>query len=135
MSKINENTPQSMRLDKWLWCARFYKTRSIATSTIKAGKIKAKGIKVKPAQIIRVGDELEIRRGSFQYEIRVSALTRSRGSAADAVQLYLESEDSITKREALASQLKLAAASQPASKGRPSKQERRKIIRFTRRAD
>lgn len=122
-----------MRLDKWLWCARFYKTRSIAASAIRAGKIKARGIKVKPARTIKLGNELEIRRGSFQYEIRVSALASIRGSATDAAQLYLESEDSVTKREALASQLKLAAASQTASQGRPSKQERRRIIRFTRR--
>jgi len=124
-----------MRLDKWLWCARFFKTRSIAASTIRAGKIKAKGIKVKPARTIKVGDELEIRRGSFQYEIRVSALASSRSSATAAAQLYLESGDSIAKREALALQLKLAAASQPVSRGRPNKQERRKIVRFTRRSD
>jgi ribosome-associated heat shock protein Hsp15 len=134
MSKIDQDIPESMRLDKWLWCTRFYKTRSLAAAAIKSGKIKAEGSKVKAARTIKLDDQLTIQRGAFRYEITVIALAKSRGSATDAQQLYLESEQSITRRETLASQLKLDNAAKAQPKGRPNKQERRKIIRFTRRS-
>jgi ribosome-associated heat shock protein Hsp15 len=132
MSKNKENIQESMRLDKWLWCARFYKTRSLATSAIKEGKIKIDSTKVKPARLIQIGDKMEIRRKPYQYEINVLNLAKSRSSASDAALLFHESQESVNKRELLASQLKLASASQGPGGNRPDKQQRRKIIRFTR---
>ncbi len=121
-----------MRLDKWLWCARFYKTRRLAATAIKTGKVKVDGVKVKPARIIKTNERLALRHRVFEYEITVRALTQYRGSATAAEQLYLESEDSKEKRQVLVSQLNMAKQSQPQTRGRPDKQERRKIIRFRR---
>ena len=121
-----------MRLDKWLWCARFYKTRSLASSAIKEGKIKIDGSKVKPARLVQIGDQMEIRRKPYQYEINVLNLAKSRSSASDAALLFHESQESVKKREILISQLKLASATREHSGSRPDKQQRRKIIRFTR---
>ncbi len=132
MSNIDQKAPDCMRLDKWLWCARFFKTRSLATSAIKAGKIKTNGSRVKSGRMIHVGDKLSICCGPFQYDVSVSALAKSRGPVSDASRLYDESAESIRKRDALALQLELAAATRVNTQGRPGKHERRKIIRFTR---
>ncbi|MFT5351978.1 MAG: ribosome-associated heat shock protein Hsp15 [Planctomycetota bacterium] len=132
MSKNKENTSESMRLDKWLWCARFYKTRSLSATALKNGNVKIDGLKAKPARLIRVDDKLEIRRKPYRYEITVLTLAKTRGSATDAALLFYESEESAIERESIASQLKLAAASHTPASRRPDKQQRRKIIRFTR---
>ncbi len=124
-----------MRLDKWLWCARFYKTRSLAAKAIKEGKIKINELKVKPARLIQISEKLVINQKPFRYEITVENMAKSRVSASEASHLFHESEESILKRESVASQLKLAASSQGHVNGRPNKQQRRKIIRFTRRVD
>jgi ribosome-associated heat shock protein Hsp15 len=132
MSKNKENIHESMRLDKWLWCARFYKTRSLAASAIKEGKIRIDGSKVKPARLVQIDDKIEIRRKPYQYEINVLNLAKSRSSASDAALLFHEPSESVKKREILLSQLKLASAAQDHNGSRPDKQQRRKIIRFTR---
>lgn len=130
MPKNNEKTDVLTRLDKWLWCARFYKTRSIAANALKTGKVTINGERAKPSKIVKAGDNLNIRKGSYHYGITVLGITRSRRSAADTAQLYEESIESKTKRELLIEQLKLDAVLMPTTKRRPSKKDRRTIIKF-----
>ncbi len=125
-------TIYTMRLDKWLWCARFYKTRAQAASAIKGNKIRVNDSPVKAAKIVRVGDEVQIRKTPYQYTITLLKLTNNRLSASLAVHLYKEDKDSIQAREELAQQIKADAASYPRTVGRPTKRNRREIIRFTR---
>jgi ribosome-associated heat shock protein Hsp15 len=114
-----------MRLDKWLWAARFFKTRSIAVDAVESGKVSVNGTRAKPAKAIAPGDMLEIRTGKFRYEIEVLALSERRGPAPEAQKLYRETEDSRAQREALAAQLR--ALPQPTFKGRPTKRDRRAL--------
>lgn len=125
------NELASMRLDKWLWAARFFKTRALAASAIKTGKVLVDGHRPKPAKTISPGISLSIRRGPYQYHVEITALSHQRLSAGKAVDLYTESRASIEAREILATQLKAEAAAQPRPPRRPSKRERRQIIRFT----
>ena len=130
MSRNNENTDVLTRLDKWLWCARFYKTRNIAANALKTGKVTANGERAKPSKAVKPGDSLDIRKGPYHYVITVLELAKSRKSAAGAALLYEESPESISKRESLATQLKAEAILMPTTKGRPSKKDRRSIIKF-----
>ena len=130
MSKNNEKPDILIRLDKWLWCTRFYKTRSIATDALKAGKISVNGERAKPSKSVKPGDILNIRKGSYHHLITVIRLAKSRKSAADAALLYRESQDSIIKRELLTARLKAESALMPSTKGRPGKKDRRSIIKF-----
>lgn len=116
------------RIDKWLWAARFFKTRSLAADAVEAGRALVNGARAKPAKAIATGDKLDIRVGQYRFEIEVLALSGKRGGAPEAQKLYRESEASRTRREALAAQLK--AQPQPAFKGRPTKRDRRKIENF-----
>ncbi len=119
-----------MRIDKWLWAARFFKTRSLATDAVEGGKIKLNGERPKPAKAVKVGDQLEIRSGPFAFSISVLALSDKRGSATIAATLYSESEESQTARKTLAAQLRADAIATPFLRGRPTKKARRDIIRF-----
>jgi len=130
MSRNNEKTDILIRLDKWLWCARFYKTRNIAANALKTGKVTANGERAKPSKAVKPGDSLDIRKGPYHYVITVLELAKSRKSAAGAALLYEESPESISKRESLATQLKAEATLMPTTKGRPSKKDRRSIIKF-----
>ncbi|MEZ5445808.1 MAG: S4 domain-containing protein [Gammaproteobacteria bacterium] len=121
-----------LRLDKWLWAARFFKTRGLAQEAIKGGKIEINGERPKPARQVRIGDTLRVRRGQFESVVRVVALSRQRGPASVATALYEETAESIERRQALARELRLTAASAPRFAGRPSKRDRRHIVRFTR---
>lgn len=126
------DTPQTddMRLDKWLWCARFYKTRGLAAEAIKGGKITLNGERAKPSKTVEPGSRLTIRRGPYTYDIEILTLAKARKSAAEAILLYRESAESIEQRETLAAQLKLAAMHTPGTDGRPTKRDRRTLIRF-----
>lgn len=119
-----------LRLDRWLWAARFFKTRSLAQQAIAGGLVHLNGQRVKSAHAVRPGDRLEITRGEERFEVRVMALAARRGPAAAARVLYEESEASIAAREA-ARLLRgdLAGSRPPAS--RPDKRDRRRIISFT----
>lgn len=117
-----------LRIDKWLWAARFFKTRSLSADAVESGKVLVNGVRAKPAKAIAVGETLEIRAGKFRYEVQVLALSGKRGSAPEAQKLYKETDDSRAQREALAAQLR--AQPQPAFKGRPTKRDRRKIEHF-----
>ena len=130
MPKDNDKTNDLIRLDKWLWSARFYKTRNIAADALKTGKITANGERAKPSKSVKPGDMLNIRKGPYHYAITVLGLVKSRQSAAGASLLFKESPESISERELLASQLKAEAALTPSTKGRPSKKDRRSIIKF-----
>jgi len=130
MSTDDTDATATMRLDKWLWCARFYKTRSQAAAAIRSGKVKVHGNRPKPARTITGGDELQIRKGAYEYRIRVDALSHQRLGATAANSLYTESADSIRAREQLALQMKSGAGAVPRPKRRPTKRERREIMRF-----
>lgn len=117
-----------LRIDKWLWAARFFKTRSLAAAAVEAGRVLVSAARVKPARALAIGDRLDIRIGQYRFEVEVLALSGKRGGAPEAQKLYRESEASRAQREALAAQLK--AMPQPAFKGRPTKRDRREIERF-----
>jgi ribosome-associated heat shock protein Hsp15 len=117
----------SVRIDKWLWAARFFKTRSLAAQAVGGGKVQLNGARVKPARALKPGDQLEVHKGGFQFEIRVLALSERRGPAKIAQTLYEESEESIKKREALSEQHKLAVASAPHPQRKPDKKARRQL--------
>jgi ribosome-associated heat shock protein Hsp15 len=125
------NTSSSrVRYDKWLWAARFYKTRSLAAQAIDAGQARLGGARVKPAHAVRAGDDVSIRRRGIVVEVVVTALTDRRGSAADAAKLYQETPASVAAREEEDLARRQAIAMQPRFAGRPTKRERRKLEDF-----
>lgn len=130
MKKQSDSSTQEMRLDKWLWCSRFYKTRSIAVDAIKSGKIRVNGDRPKPARNIHVGDSLLIRKDAFKYEIEILALAKSRLPAAKAIELYQESDESLNQRELVREQIKAESALFPRTIGRPTKRDRRDLMKF-----
>ncbi|MEX2499092.1 MAG: RNA-binding S4 domain-containing protein [Wenzhouxiangellaceae bacterium] len=119
----------SVRIDKWLWAARFFKTRSLAQSAVRGGHVAVNGHACKPARSVSVGDRLRIVRGEVEFEIVVEALADKRGPASFAQTLYQETPASIKKREEKAEQKRLTRHSAP--EGRPDKRDRRKIRSFT----
>ena len=124
---------QEIRLDKWLWAARFFKTRSLAAQAITGGKVEINGERAKPSRLVRLGDKLEIRRGPYEWTIAVNAVSRLRGPAQKAQLLYNESEESVHKREVTIAQIKLERPPDFDAPGRPSKRDRREIAKFTKR--
>ncbi|VAX05690.1 Ribosome-associated heat shock protein implicated in the recycling of the 50S subunit (S4 paralog) [hydrothermal vent metagenome] len=117
------------RLDKWLWSARFYKTRVLAVEAVNGGHVHINGIRVKPSRNVNVGDELQINKGTTTFILQVRALSTRRGPAVQARALYEETEQSLHQREQQAAERKLVAAS-CGPKKRPDKRARRRIIRF-----
>jgi ribosome-associated heat shock protein Hsp15 len=130
--QIEENN-ESIRIDKWLWAARFFKTRSLAADAVTGGKIDVNGARAKPSRIMRLGDKLNIRRGPYESTIVVKGLAKLRGPASEAQLLYEETEESIRRRELTSAQLKLERPPEFHSPGRPSKKDRRAVLRFTKR--
>jgi len=118
------------RLDKWLWAARFFKTRSLAVQAIEGGKVELNGERAKRSKGVQPGDTLRVRLGQFEHEIVVRARSERRGPAAEAATLYEETEASRAARERLAIQLKSVTHDFMHEKGRPSKKERRDLHRF-----
>ena len=135
MSTLGETGLEEIRLDKWLWCARFFKSRSLAASAIRAGHVKLNGSAAKSSRTIRVSDQLDIYLKPYTYSVVIQNLARSRLPASQAKQLYDETTESLQKREELASQLKMSRLSGANTQKRPGKHDRRKIIRFTRGQD
>ncbi len=121
------------RLDKWLWAARFFKTRSLAAEAIDGGKVDVNEERGKRARQVHVGDRIEVRKPPFAHVVVVRRLTEQRGSGAIAATMYDELPESRSAREALALQLK--ALGPPAFRGKPSKKDRREIDRFRKRGD
>ena len=121
----------SVRLDKWLWAARFFKTRSLATEAVTGGKVEVNGERAKPAKSIKPGDEVRLKLGPYEHILIVRALDDRRGPASVAQGLYEETEASRVERERLAAQLKLAPAMFVyEEKGRPTKKDRRDLADF-----
>jgi len=120
----------SVRLDRWLWAARFFKTRALASAAIAGGKVHENGTRAKPAKQLRVGDSLRLRIGPYEWLIAVRALSERRGPPKDAQRLYEESPDGRAARERLAEAHKIAPAPAYRGKGRPTKKDRRKLEEF-----
>jgi len=123
----------ALRVDKWLWAARFFRTRGLAAEAIDAGRVSVNGERAKASKAVRPGDALVIRRPPFEQAVTVLAVSDRRGPAAEAQRLYEESPESRARREAVAAELK--SQPPPVFKGRPTKRDRRTLERFTRRQD
>ena len=125
-----EEEKEAVRLDKWLWAARFYKTRTLAKEMIDGGKVHYNGQRSKPNKIVEVGATLKVRQGSDEKEIVVLALSAQRRGTPEAQQLYRETEQSLANREKLAMARKMNALSMPHPDRRPDKKERRDLLKF-----
>jgi len=127
MNALDEkNDDAKFRIDKWLWAARFFKTRSLSVDALECGKVLCNSVRVKPAKSVTVGDMLSIRIGPYQFTVKVLALSSKRGPAPQAQMLYCETEDSLLRRKAISDELK----AQPLPTflgGRPTKRDRREI--------
>jgi ribosome-associated heat shock protein Hsp15 len=123
-------TEDRTRIDKWLWAARFYKTRSLAAEAISGGKVQVNGERVKRAKPLQIGDEVRIRQGPYEHLVVVRELSDRRGPAAQAATLYEEKPSSRAAREALALQLKSLHQVFAPDRGRPTKKDRREINRL-----
>ena len=121
-----------IRIDKWLWAARFFKTRSLATDAVGGGKIKLNGAPTKASRDVKIGDRLAVFNGETRWEIVVRALSEKRGPASEARLLYEETPDSITAREAEQMRRKLEIEPAADIHGRPTKRDRRQMDRFGR---
>lgn len=129
MAKNNQlqDKNETVRLDKWLWAARFYKTRTIAKEMIDGGKVHYNGNRTKPNKSVDIGATIKLRQGNEEKEVKVTALSEQRRGAAEAQQLYSETEQSIQRREknALARKMNVIP-----SDHKPNKKERRELIKF-----
>jgi ribosome-associated heat shock protein Hsp15 len=124
-----------VRLDKWLWAARFFKTRSVAREAVAGGKVHLNGNRAKPGRSLNIGDELRVQRGEEEYTITIVELSTRRGPAPVARTLYEESEESRIRREKLAKERKLEHQQYATRERRPDKRQRRHIVRFKNKFD
>ena len=122
-----------VRLDKWLWAARFFKTRGLAAQAIETGKVEVNGERAKRAKQLQVGDQLRVRLGPYHHIVKVRAVSEHRGPAAVAATLFEETEESRKAREAMQLQVRIAQSAPGYDRGRPSKKDRRDIERMKRR--
>lgn len=131
MRRPRDNTPMSrVRLDKWLWAARFFKTRSLASHACDLGRISINGQPAKPSREVHEGDQLQVKNTAGDFQVEILQLSETRGPASVAQTLYLESDASKESRAAAAEMRKAENALNPPTRGRPSKRDRRKIIGF-----
>ena len=119
-----------VRLDRWLWSARFFKTRQNAADAVRSGRVLINDQRTKPAKTVRTGDKLQIRKAAFRYLIEVTVLTEKRVGPVIAADLYRESDESLQARRTLQEQMKAQRSSTRIQKGRPSKRDRRLIERL-----
>lgn len=126
---MTKDTLTKQRLDTWLWAARFFKTRRIATDAISGGKVHVNGQRTKPSKEVRVNDELQINKNGYSWEVSILGLNTKRRPAKEAILLYSEKENSLQRRQALIALNKDMYASAPQSE-RPNKKQRRQIHRF-----
>jgi ribosome-associated heat shock protein Hsp15 len=125
-------TEDRHRLDKWLWCARFFKTRSLAAQAVTGGRVHLNGERVKAAHVVRVGDRISLNLEGMSAEIDVLGLPVRRGPAPEARTHYAETPESAARRAQLREQHRLAELSRPRPDTRPDKRERRKLVKFQR---
>ena len=130
-----DEPPSPIRLDRWLWAARFFKTRSLAKSAIEGGKVHLEGQRVKPAKEVRIGHVLEIRKGDTVFEIVVDGLSDKRGAAPVAQTLYTESEASVERRQSDAARRRMERAGLKVPVTKPSKKQRRDLQRLKTQSD
>ena len=121
---------ERIRFDRWLWAARFYKTRSLCVRAIDAGQVRVNGERAKPARSMRVGESVTIRKSGIVCEVQVTALADRRGNATDAARLYQETTASVAAREEAWLLRRASESGQPRFPGRPTKRERRKLEDF-----
>lgn len=121
-----------IRIDSWLWAARFFKTRSLAKQAIEGGKVRLDGARAKPSKTVQIGSTLEIHKGDQQWTVIVEGLSSKRGAASVATTLYQETEQSQLDREQATEQRRMARLAMPLPDHRPSKKERRDLQRFRR---
>jgi ribosome-associated heat shock protein Hsp15 len=126
------NNARGVRIDKWLWAARFFKTRSLAQTAVSGGKVQLKDERVKVAKEVKVGDTLSVRVGEYEWMVVVTALSEKRGSAEIARTLYEETADSIAKRLAQIAERRVQVSVWGERKGRPTKRERREVEKWQR---
>ena len=127
----NSEGADKVRIDKWLWAARFFKTRALAVEAIGGGKILVHGERVKPAKVVQAGDRVSVRLGPYEHVVTVRGVSERRGPASVAATLYEETSESLAARQKLAEQLRMApAAFVFEDKGRPTKKDRRDIERL-----
>jgi ribosome-associated heat shock protein Hsp15 len=127
---MKEKSSEGVRLDKWLWAARFYKTRAIAREMVEGGKVHYNGQRSKPSKLVELNAMLTLRQGNDEKTVKVLAVTEQRRPATDASQLYEETAESITKREKVALARKMNALTMPHPDRRPDKKERRDLMKF-----
>jgi ribosome-associated heat shock protein Hsp15 len=127
-----EDSEECQRLDKWLWHARFYKTRSLASAAIRGGKAHLNGERAKPAHVVRIGDRVSLALQGIVAEFAVLGIPVRRGPAPEAQTHYAETEQSAQRRTELREQQRLAQLSRPRSEGRPDKRDRRRLMKFQR---
>ena len=123
----DKKIPQKIRVDKWLWVARFFKTRATAADAVNGGKVHVNGQRVKSSRLVQLGDRLKITRGHIHLVVDVAGLNDKRGPAKEAQNLYQETPQSIEEQKNKSQQRKLLNASMPKSKGKPDKHQRREI--------
>ena len=126
---------EGVRLDKWLWAARFFKTRQLAIEAVNGGKVQVNGQRAKPGKTIRVGCQVRIHKGSLEWEVEVRALSKQRAVGTRGGLLYEESEQSRVRRQERARERREGGASAAGPAARPSKRDRRMIEQFTRNLD
>lgn len=126
---------RSVRLDKWLWAARFFKTRGLARGAIEGGRVHLNGQRVKPSRPVQPGDNLVLTKGPYSFVITVVGVNERRGPAREAVELYEESPASIAERERVREERRLQRSLTLGPERRPDKRDRRRIVRFTRRKE
>ena len=127
---MKEKAPSEVRLDKWLWAARFYKTRAIAREMIEGGKVHYNGQRTRPSKNVELDAEIVLRQGNDQRTVIVKGITDQRRPASEAVLLYEETAQSVENREKLALARKMNALTMPHPERRPDKKERRDLIKF-----
>lgn len=123
---------EAVRLDLWLWAARFFKTRRLAADAIKGGKVMVNGGKGKPAKEVRPGQRIAVTKGPYEFVVDVEAVADKRGPAAEAEKLYTETDESVERRKQVKAQQRSVAAAMPHTDHRPDRRDRRRLARFKR---
>ena len=124
----------TVRIDKWLWAARFFRTRTLASQAVDTGKVEIDGIRPKPSRAVRIGDTVLVRKGPYEYVVEVLGISGKRGPARLAAELYRETDESQAKRAEVAESLKAERAAAPSfeGRGRPTKKDRRDLMKLVR---